>query len=40
MAGLIKLPLFLDSRAFFTLFNCNPNTRGPERVAFVSGFKA
>ncbi|CAJ0626445.1 10007_t:CDS:1, partial [Entrophospora sp. SA101] len=35
LAGLIKCPLLLASRAFCTLFNCNPNTRGPEIVAFV-----
>jgi hypothetical protein len=39
-AGLIKFPLFFASRAFRTLFNCNPNTRGPERVVLVPGFKA
>ena len=37
-AGLIKFPLFFDSRAFRTLFNCNPNSRGPEILALVPGF--
>jgi hypothetical protein len=37
-AGLIKFPLFLDSRVFLTLSNCNPNNRGPEILALVPGF--
>jgi len=38
IAGLIKFPLFLDSRAFRTLSNCNPNNIGPEIFALVPSF--